>query len=113
VRIILASARGLLGGWLIAMTIPLLINQRAITALSAAGLHDQYRVALAAIEMLGAALFAFEAPAAVGLVLLLASFIAAAAIHLYHGDKPWWLAVYATAGNTIDVLHAPLPPPQH
>jgi hypothetical protein len=97
-RLILASSRGLLGGWLMAMTIPLLIDARAIAAWSAAGLHDQIRIALAASELLGAALFAFEGSALAGLTLLLASFTAAAAIHWHHGEKPWWLAMYATTG---------------
>jgi hypothetical protein len=100
-RVILASARGLLGGWLIAMTIPLLLDPRAIAGWSAVGLHDHIRIGLAATEMLGAALFAFEGSAVTGLLLLLASFIAAAAIHLYHGDRPWWLALYATSGIVL------------
>jgi hypothetical protein len=97
-RMMLASGRGLLGGWLIAMAIPLLMDPRAIAAWSATGFHDHIRIGLAAIEVLGGALFAFEGSAVAGLVLLLASFVAAAAIHLYHGDRPWWLAAYSTAG---------------
>lgn len=102
-RVSLASGRGLLGGWLMAMAIPLLIDPRAIAGWSAAGFHDHLRIALAVIELLGAALFAFESSAVAGFLLLLASFIAAAAIHLHHGDKPWWLAVYAAAA--ILLLH--------
>jgi hypothetical protein len=97
-RLILASSRGLLGGWLMAMTISLLIDARAIAAWSAAGFHDFIRIALAASELLGAALFAFEVSALAGLTLLLASFIAVAAIHLHHGQRPWWLAMYAITG---------------
>jgi hypothetical protein len=47
-RLSLASGRGLPGGWLIAMTIPLLADPRVIAAWSAAGLYDQYRIGLAA-----------------------------------------------------------------
>jgi hypothetical protein len=97
-RLILASSRGLLGGWLVAMSIPLLIDPRAVAAWSATGLHDPIRIGLAAGELLGAALFAFEGSALAGLMLLLASFTAAAAIHLHHGERPWWLAMYATTG---------------
>jgi hypothetical protein len=97
-RVILASSRGLLGGWLMAMTMPLMINPRAVADWSATGLHDELRVGLAAIEVLGAALFAFDGTALAGLLLLLISFIAAAVIHLRLGDRPWWLAGYAIAG---------------
>ena len=97
-RVILASGRGLLSGWLIAATIPLLIDPHTIVAWSAAGLGNRSRVGLAAIELLGAALFAFELPVVTGFVLLLASFIAAAVIHIHHDEMPWWLAVYSFAG---------------
>jgi hypothetical protein len=100
-RMMLASGRGLLGGWLIAMAIPLLIDPRAISGWSATGLHDNIRIGLAAVEVLGGALFAFEGSSVAGLVLLLAAFLAAAAIHLYHGDKPWQLAVYSTTGMLL------------
>jgi len=97
-RVILASSRGLLSGWLIAATIPLLIDAHTIVAWSAAGLGNRSRVGLAAIELLGAALFAFELPVVAGSALLLASFIAAAVIHIQHDEMPWWLAVYSFAG---------------
>ncbi len=98
---ILASGRGLLGGWLMAMAAPLLFDPRAIVGWSATGFHDRLRVGLALVELLGAALFAFEGAAVAGFLLLLASFISAAAIHLHHGDKPWWLAVYAAAAMLL------------
>ena len=97
-RLILASGRGLLSGWLIALTIPLLIDPHTIAVWSAAGLGDRSRVGLAIIELLGAALFAFEVPIVVGLSLLFASFIPAAAIHIRHNEMPWWLGAYAIAG---------------
>jgi hypothetical protein len=103
-RVILASGRGLLGGWLMAMTVPLLHDPRAIAGWSAAGLHDTIRIGLAATELIGAALFAIERTAASGLVLLLISFSAAAAIHLRLGDRPWWLAGYAIAGILLFYL---------
>ena len=31
-------------------------------------------------------------------MLLLGSFIGAAAIHIHHGELPWWLAAYSAAG---------------
>jgi hypothetical protein len=97
-RLILASGRGLLGGWLMAMAIPLLLDPGAIAGWPAAGLHDHGRIGLAAVELLGAALVALEGTAVAGLMLLLVSFAAAAAIHLHQGDKPWPLAMYASAG---------------
>lgn len=80
------------------MTVPLLHDPHAIAGLSAAGLHDPLRIGLAATELMGAALFAFEATAGAALLLLLISFAVAAVIHLHLGDKPWWLAAYAIAG---------------
>jgi len=97
VRVMLASGRGLLGGWLIAATIPLLFNPHAIAAWSAAGLGDGTRIALAAIEIAGAALFAFDRAALAGCVLMLPTFISAADIHVRHDDAPWWLALYSIA----------------
>jgi hypothetical protein len=96
-RLTLASARGLLGGWLLAHTLPLLIDHREIGAWSAMGLGDQLRIALAAIELLGAVLFAFEATMSAGLALLLTAFVIAALIHIHHSQLPWWLAGYAIA----------------
>ena len=97
-REILASSRGLMSGWLISATIPLLISPHAIAASSAAGLSDLSRAGLASVELLGAALFAFERPMAAGMALLLASFIFAALIHFQRGQMPWPLAVYSIAG---------------
>jgi len=91
----LASGRGLLGGWLIAATIPLLFNPHTVAAWSAAGLGDEFRVALAAIEIVGSALFAFERAAIAGGTLLLASFVPAAVIHVHHDEAPWRLALYS------------------
>jgi hypothetical protein len=83
-RVILASGRGLLSGWLIAATVPLLVDSHSIAAWSAAGVGDGWRVGLAAMELLGAALFAFEVPAVAGFALLLASFVIAANIWGVH-----------------------------
>ncbi len=94
-RLILASARGLLSGWLIALTLPLLFAPHTIGAWTAAGLGSASRVLLAVLELLGAALFAFETPLLAGLVLLIVSFTAAGVVHLHHGEMPWWLVVYS------------------
>jgi hypothetical protein len=103
VRVNVASGRGLLAGWLIAMTIPLLIDPRSITAWSAAGLGDAYRITLAAIEVAGAMLFAFERVALAGFALLLASFIPAAIIHIHHDEAPWRLALYSVAAILLSL----------
>jgi hypothetical protein len=100
-RVILASGRGLLSGWLIALTIPLLIDPHTIAAWSSAGVGDQSRVGLAVVELLGAALFAFEVPIVVGFWLLVASFILAAVIHIRHNETPWWLGAYSVAGSFL------------
>ncbi len=100
-RLTLASARGLLGGWLLAHTLPLLIDHREIGHWSAMGLGDPLRIALATIELLGAVLFAFEATVSVGLALLLAAIVIAALIHIHHGQAPWWLAGYAVAAGLL------------
>jgi threonine/homoserine/homoserine lactone efflux protein len=101
VRLILASARGLLGGWLIAVTVPLLIDPHTIAAWAAAGLGDRARLVLATVEILGAALFAFETQVVNGFALLMVSFIAAAILHVHHHEMPWWLAAYAVAGALL------------
>lgn len=93
----LASARGLLGGWLLAVTVPLLTDAATISAWAAAGLHDRARIGLAAAELLGAVLFAFERPIIAGFALLLGSFSVAAAVHIQVGKAPWHLALYALA----------------
>jgi len=102
-RVNLASCRGLLSGWLVAATIPLLFDPHTIAAWSAAGLGNRSRVALSAVELLGATLFAFERSVVAGFALLLASFSLAAVIHVHHGEMPWWLAAYSIAG--ILLLH--------
>ncbi|HEX9140078.1 MAG TPA: hypothetical protein VF848_09825 [Steroidobacteraceae bacterium] len=96
-RLTLASGRGLLAGWLLAHTFPLLISHQEIGAWSAMGLGDRLRIGLAAIELLGAVLFAFEATVTTGLALLLTAFVIAALIHVRQGQVPWWLAGYALA----------------
>jgi hypothetical protein len=103
VRVNLASGRGLLAGWLIALTIPLLFDPHSIAAWSAAGLGDASRIALAAIEVAGAALFAFERVALAGFALLLASFIPAAVIHVHHDEAPWRLALYSIAALLLSL----------
>ena len=71
-RVILTSGQGLLSGWLIAATIPLLIDPHTIAAWFVAGLGDRSRVGLASVELFGAALFAFELSVVAGFALLLA-----------------------------------------
>jgi hypothetical protein len=88
----------LLSGWLIAVTVRLLTDPYAVAAWSAAGAGERSRVGLASVELLGAALFAFDTSVVAGFVLLLGSFIGAAAIHIHHGELPWWLAAYSAAG---------------
>ena len=95
--LMLASGRGLLGGWLVAHTLPLLIDHRDISAWTAIGLGDHLRLGLGTIELLGAVLFAFEATITTGFVLLLVAFVIAAIIHIHNGQVPWWLAGYAVA----------------
>jgi len=95
VRLILASTRGLLCGWLIALTLPLLVDPHTMSAWSAAGLGSRSRILLAAAELLGAALFAFEAPIAPGLTLLMLAFVSSGVVHLHQGERPWWLVAYA------------------
>jgi hypothetical protein len=94
VRVILASGRGLLSGWIIAMTVPLLMSAHAIAASSSAGLGDASRIGRATVELLGAVLFAFEVPVAAG-------------SHAHHHEAPWWLALYAIAGAVLLYLNAP------
>jgi len=96
-RLTLVSLRGLLGGWLLAHTLPLLISQQEIGGWSAMGLGDHLRIGLATIELLGAVLFALEATVNAGLALLLTAFVIAALIHIHHGQAAGWLAGYAIA----------------
>jgi hypothetical protein len=93
-RVVMATYRGLLGGWLIAATVPLLADFHPGATGVADGLWDPFRFGLAGIELLGAVLFAFEATVVAGLLLLLCSFTAAALIHI-HYQVPRWLALYA------------------
>jgi hypothetical protein len=95
--LMLASGRGLLGGWLVAHTLPLLVGHQEVAAWAAMGLGDHLRLGLATIELLGAVLFAFDATVTTGFVLLLMAFVIAAVIHIHHGQAPWWLACYAVA----------------
>jgi len=94
-RLMLASSRGLLGGFVIALTLPLLSDPHTIAAWSAVGLGNHARLGLAAGEILGAALFAFESGVIWGSALLIAAFAVGATLHVRHGEMPWWLAVYA------------------
>jgi hypothetical protein len=100
-RVTLGSCRGILSGWLIAATVPLLADPRSIAAWTATGLGDRSRIGLAAAELLGAALFAFELTAAAGFALLLAAFVVVATLHIHHREVPWWLAAYALAGVVL------------
>lgn len=97
----IASGRGLLSGWLIAATFPLLVDPHAIAASSAAGLGTRSRIALAAVEVLGAALFAFEFSVVAGFALLLVAFVAAAVIHMHQGEMPWWMVAYTVPGMML------------
>lgn len=97
----MASARGLLSGWLLTLTVPLLSNAVTISARSAAGLDDQARIVLALTELLGAALFAFEPLIVAGFALLLGAFAFAAAVHIYLGKAPWQLLFYALVATLL------------
>jgi hypothetical protein len=94
VRVVVASIRGILGGWLIKATLPLLVSPHAIAEWTAAGIGDRARVTLAIVELLGAALFVFEWSTLAGFILLTLSFAYAAVIHVQHGEMPWWLGIY-------------------
>jgi hypothetical protein len=100
-RVDLSSCRGLLSGWLLAVTVPLLVSPHAIAAWSVAGLGDRARIALATAEIFGAAFFAFERTAMAGFALLLATFVLAAFIHVHHGEMPYSLAAYSIAGAIL------------
>jgi hypothetical protein len=95
IRLLATSARGLFSGWLLALTVPLLSDAVTISAWNAAGLGDQVRIVLAVVELLGAALFAFETLITAGFALLLGAFAFAAALHAHFGKAPWHLALYA------------------
>jgi len=120
VRTVLASGRGLLGGWLIAATMPLIESTHAIAAGSAEGLGDSVRITLATLELSGAALFAFESSVNIGAWMLLTSFAVAASIHLHNRQLAWWLGAYTVAALLLwcatcralrDGPTAPLPLP--
>lgn len=100
-RVVVASSRGILSGWLIKATLPLLVSPHAIAEWTAAGVGDRARIALAVIELLGAALFAFERSVLAGFILLVLSFAYAALIHVLHGEMPWWLGGYSAAGALL------------
>jgi hypothetical protein len=100
----LSSCRGLLSGWLVAASVPLLVNPHTVAAASAAGLGDHVRITLATAEIVGAALFAFERTVMAGFALLLMTFVLAAVIHVHHGEMPFWLAAYAIAGAILMYL---------
>lgn len=100
-RVVVASTRGILSGWLIKATLPLLVSPHAIAEWTAAGVGDRTRVALAATELLGAALFAFERSVVAGFTLLALSFADAAVIHVQHGEMPWWLGGYFAASALL------------
>ena len=85
-RVLLASTRGLLSGGLIAVAAPLLVNADPGAVRPVIGHH--LVAGLAAIELLGAALFAFETTVAAGAALLLVAFTAATLIHAHHQQIP-------------------------
>jgi hypothetical protein len=101
IRLIAASARGLLGGWLLALAVPLLSDAVTISEWSASGLRDQARSGLAIVEILGAALFAFEPLITIGFALLLAALAFAAALHIHFGKAPWHLLFYALISTLL------------
>ena len=94
-RVNLDAIRGLFAGWIVAATLPLLFRPETIAAWATLGLGHRSRWALACIEIVGALLFAFERTVIPGAVLLISTFLAAAALHAQHGLWPWWLAGYA------------------
>ena len=100
-QLIAASARGLFSGWLLALTVPLLMDAMTISAWRAAGLGNQARIGLAIAELSGAALFAFEPLIAAGFGLLLGAFAFAAAVHIHFGKAPWHLAFYALLATLL------------
>jgi hypothetical protein len=95
VRVNLAATRGLFAGWIVAATVPLLFRADTIAAWATLGLGHRSRWALCCIEIVGALLFPFERSVIPGAVLLVSTFLAAAALHVRHGLWPWWLAGYA------------------
>jgi hypothetical protein len=97
VRVPLAGARGLLGGWLLAATVTSLTGPAALAAWSAAGIGGFGRLAIGFAEILGAALFAFESTVVAGFVLLLGTLLVAAFVHIRLGESPWHLGAYALA----------------
>jgi hypothetical protein len=101
VRVGVASARGIVGGWILKATLPLLVSPQAIAEWTAAGVGDRARIALAVVELLGAALFAFEWSAVAGFILLALSFSYAAIIHIQRGELPWWLGGYLVASAIL------------
>jgi len=101
VRVNLAVARGLLAGWILAVTVPLLVDTATIAAWTGIGLGFRLRWTLALVEITGAVLFAFERTVAVGAVLLIATFLVAATLHVRHGLWPWWLGIYALTVVTL------------
>jgi len=72
-----------------------------IGARTVAGPHDCARFGLAAAELLGAALFAVEPLIVAGFVLLIGSFVFAAAVHVHLGKVPWHLAFYALVATLL------------
>ena len=94
-RVNLAAARGLLAGWIVAVTVPLLIDAATIAAWTGSGLGARSRWTLALAEISGALLFAFQHTVAVGMVLLIGTFLVAAALHVHHGLWPSRLGIYA------------------
>jgi hypothetical protein len=104
----MASARGLLGGRLLAGTVRLITDTATIRAWTVAGLRDWARFGLAAAELLGAVLFAVEPLIVAGFVLLVGSFVFAAAVH---GQGALAFSVLRTCGSTIAVSLVAQPGP--
>jgi len=101
VRVALAGARGLLGGWLIATTVSSLTGPAGLAAWSAAGMGGLNRVAITLPEIVGAALFALEPTMFTGFALLLATLLVAMIVHIRIGEGPWHLAAYALVAAVL------------
>jgi len=76
----------------------LALSPSQIHAFGKLGLPEHIRVLLAWGEIVGAVLFLVPRTVVIGGVVLLAVFVAAAAVHLFHGHgSPGMLLIYAAA----------------
>ena len=84
----------------------MITDTATIRAWTVAGLRDWARFGLAAAELLGAVLFAVEPLIVAGFVLLVGSFVFAAAVH---GQGALAFSVLRTCGHTVTVFLAAQP----